>query len=59
MQIPDASLRIVISAPDKSMPLERDDVAFMLVQYENEDSEGEERVVRQSSAGGRGRRHHR
>eukprot|EP00095_Tigriopus_kingsejongensis_P012668 maker-scaffold22_size673200-snap-gene-1.19 protein:Tk12668 transcript:maker-scaffold22_size673200-snap-gene-1.19-mRNA-1 annotation:"calcium-activated potassium channel" len=31
----DSSLRIVISAPDKDLPLEPTDIAFMLVQYEN------------------------
>ena len=35
----DASLRIVISAPDKNMPLERADIAFMLVQYEAKDDD--------------------
>ncbi|XP_059098255.1 calcium-activated potassium channel slowpoke-like isoform X2 [Tigriopus californicus] len=30
----DASLRIVISAPNKNMPLEVSDMAFMLVQYQ-------------------------
>ncbi len=41
---PDSSLRIVISAPDKTMPLEKDDIAFMLVQYDkNAEDEGEGR----------------
>ena len=35
----DASLRIVISAPDKNMPLERADIAFMLVQYEEKEDD--------------------
>ena len=39
----DANLRIVISAPDKNMPIERSDIAFMLVQFEDdgEDDAGE------------------
>ena len=35
----DANLRIVISAPDKQMPLERTDIAFMLVQFEDKDGD--------------------
>ena len=29
-------IRIVISAPDKNIPLMKSDIAFMLVQYEGE-----------------------
>ena len=32
------SMRIVISAPDKNMPLEKNDKAFMLIQYEELDN---------------------
>ena len=33
----DTSLRVVISAPDKNMKLERSDIAFVLKQYEGEE----------------------
>ena len=34
----DEHFRIVITAPDKDMQLQEDDIAFMLVQYEEEDA---------------------
>ena len=33
------SMRIVITAPDKDLLLQQDDVAFMLVQYEESEEE--------------------
>ena len=48
-------LRIVISAPDKSMALEKDDVAFMLVQYDGREEEEEEEAAAAAAEGGRGR----
>ena len=33
------SMRIVITAPDKDLLLQQDDVAFMLVQYEESEDE--------------------
>ena len=39
----DEHFRIVITAPDKDMALQEDDIAFMLVQYEDkEDNESTE-----------------
>ena len=32
----DATMRIVLSAPDKNMTLHRDDIAFMLVQFDGD-----------------------
>ena len=33
----DDNMRIVITAPDKDLPLQEDDIAFMLVQYEEDE----------------------
>ena len=33
----DEHFRIVITAPDKDMALQEDDIAFMLVQYEDKE----------------------
>lgn len=35
----DEHFRIVITAPDKDMSLQEDDIAFMLVQYDDDDKE--------------------
>jgi hypothetical protein len=33
----DPNMRVVISAPDKNMALEKDDIAIVLVQYDGEE----------------------
>lgn len=35
----DDNMRIVITAPDKDLLLQEDDIAFMLVQYEEDEDE--------------------
>ena len=36
----DDNMRIVITAPDKDLLLQEDDIAFMLVQYDEDEEEG-------------------
>jgi len=43
-ELADPNMRVVISAPDKSMPLEREDIAFVLVQYDGGDEDAGKRI---------------